>query len=673
MPFNDKQEEVINTTEGPVMAVSCPGSGKTTVIVERVHKLIENGVNPFNILIITFTKAAAEEMQSRYEAKYGATSARFATIHSICLFILSKAYANDKLYEHLIRSGECKQTIQQLLMSEMKRNDINALTDAVINEISNVKNRGLNINKYQSVNIEDADIFKTVYKEYEQYKKKRNLIDFDDILILTKDLFAKYPQILAFWQDYYKYIMIDEFQDTNDIQAQIFYSIAKNHNNICIVGDDDQSIYGFRAANSSLMLNFDKQFPNCKKIFMDTNYRSCSDVINVANKLIQHNAVRFEKDFKVGRTELNGSVVYYEVETKDMIDKIIFDIQKKQEQNEDLSEIAILYRNNSQSSCLVNRLNKLNIPFSISDTSDEIHNSTLFYDLQTYYALSSGNGQFGDFAKIVNKPTRYIKQKDFAKIKGLDETAIMKIIDSYPEGWQRSQMRRSVRELISDLHDLGTKDKPKQFFAFLEYRMDYLLWLKDWCDYTGSIYADMLDIYKALKEEAMQNDTMEDWFREVKELQRILEEKKKKKSSDDEKGVKLTTFHSSKGLEWTTVYMIYANEGSTPSRKAETDADIEEERRMFYVAMTRAKQNLIIFADANKPISRFIKESGLTPLYSTDVVKENESVIGALSDNKKEESPKNQPFHVAETYFHNESELLTSKPIKEDDFELQFE
>ena len=618
MGFNTKQQEVIDTLDGPVMVVSCPGSGKTTVIVERTKALIDNGVNPDNILVITFTRASAEEMQARYIKKYGNCGVRFSTIHSVCLFMLKKAYQNERLHENLIKEGEQMQFVQQLLHDLMNRNDLNELTKQILSEISYIKNRNIDISDYESKNVEEPDIFRTVYREYEKYKTERGMFDMDDILIQCKKVLDTYPHILKFWQEKFRYLMIDEYQDTNTIQAEIFYAIAGDSANLCVVGDDDQAIYGFRAADSSIMLNFKKDYPECRQIFMDTNYRSFPEIIKYADNLIQHNNVRFEKKFEVGNHGGEGVVKFTETDTADTIKQIVSDMKQIQKENGNLSDYAILYRTNRQASLYISAFAKNEIPFSIADPSDDVHNSIIFYDILTYYKLAHGDGQYGDFAKVINKPSRYLVQKEFMKIKGLDRQAVMKVIDKHPDDWKRSRQRASVSLLISNIQKLESKTNPKDYFTWLEHALEYTVWLKEWCKYTGSVFSDQYEIFKYLKEEASHYDTMQEWFEDVEIMKRLIEEKKKKKNADDkENGVRLTTFHSSKGLEWKKVYIIDANEGITPSRNAEKEEEIEEERRLFYVAMTRAKEELHIYANEMKEVSRFVVECQKKPESKT--------------------------------------------------------
>lgn len=609
MAFNEKQQEVIDTINGPVLVVSCPGSGKTTVVVERAHKMVESGIIPWHILVITFTKASAEEMKQRYVNKFGDCGITFCTIHSVCLFMLSKAYGLTAA--QLIQPGEQYSFIQTMIGDE-DISDIETATKNILQEIGWVKNRDLNIDKYESESLEDPMAFRRIFKGYEKYKKERNIFDFDDILIITRNYLRDNENALAFWQDYFQYLMIDEYQDTNTIQAEIFYAIARKHRNICVVGDDDQGIYGFRAADSSIMMNFEKEFKGCKKIFMDTNYRSAGEIISHARMLIDKNTERFPKDFKVGRTDLKGTIKYIDIDEFREAERICEELKLDKEAGKDMSKTAILYRNNNQASGIVSFLIKNEIPFSVSDSFEDVHDSIMYQDILAYYRLANDQAKYGDFAKIINKPTRYLKQSNFLKVDGLDIKAILKIVDEkVDERWKRMQARDSLRMLVSDIKALSELP-PKKFFSHLEKSIHYLLWMRDYASYANQEYADLLSKYKVLKSEAFSHNSMEDWFIEVEKQKKIIQEKKKKKNREDkEKGVRLSTFHSSKGLEWDKVYIIDANEGIAPSRKATTDKDIEEERRLFYVAMTRAKTELYIYFDSmGKEPSRFLEESG---------------------------------------------------------------
>lgn len=617
MGFNNKQQEVINTINGPVMVVSCPGSGKTTVIVERANNMVKSGINEENILVITFTKASADEMKKRYIDKYGETNIHFGTIHHICLFILNKAYGIS--VDNIIKTNEQFHFISDMVKDiKIKKNDLDILIGNILNEISSIKNKNLDVEEFESDALLDPDEFRKIFKEYEKYKKENNMVDFDDILIMCKECLSNYPEILSFWQDQFKYLMIDEYQDTNVIQAEIFYMLADKHKNICVVGDDDQSIYGFRAADSSIMLNFEKEFPTCKKIFMDTNYRSRKEIIKYAGNLIQKNNVRFEKDFKAGR-EAGGKVKFRNMPIIEEIDTITEELLKAMHDGKNLSNYAILFRTNAQASNFVGKFIKEGIPFYAVDKFDNIHDSLIYQDILAYYRLANNCGKYGDFSKIVNKPTRYLKQAAFLNIDSLNDRPIMKVIDDYDfdANWKRKNARESLLDLIQSIKLL--KDAtPKSFFKRLESLIMYKKALKEYAEYTGLSYDDLNEVFSLLRNEAVQFDTMEDWIANVEKQNMLLQEMRNTKAQElKAKGVNLLTFHSSKGLEWDNVYIVDANEGMAPykkaisaAEKAQSELPIEEERRLFYVAMTRAKENLHIFYDGNaKEPSRFINEA----------------------------------------------------------------
>lgn len=607
MAFNEKQMKAINTIDGPVMVVSCPGSGKTTVVVNRARKIVDSGIPEERILVITFTKASAEEMKERYIKEFGETNIVFATIHSICLMMLKKAYGltNDKI----ITFSEQYQIMTEWLKDEDIK-DLDIAIPMVYTGISYCNNRNIGPSEYRfEEDLVTKETFIQIFNDYKEYKHNKGLLDFDDILLMTKELLEQRTDWLAYFQSMFQYLMIDEYQDTNKIQADIFYAIAKKHQNICVVGDDDQSIYAFRAADSSIMMNFEKEFPNCQKIFMDTNYRSCPEIISHASALIQNNEKRFKKDFKVGRKD-EGKVTF--IESNDSVEEIIESLEQIMKEKKNPEDYAILFRMHSQASLLINQLITKKIPFQAADKFKDIHDSIIYQDILSFWRLANNKALPYDFQKVINKPNKFFKRQDFSHIKGVvgvNRTEIFKVIDNIEEDWKRRQNREKMRDFLNNLLYMQNK-VPKDFFEELEHGVGYIKYIKEYCDWTCKSEDEMLTLYNTLKKEALKHATMQEWFDSVQQQKMIMLEKRKGK--DNKEGFILSTFHSSKGLEWKNVIILDANEGFCPISKAQTDDDIEEERRLFYVAMTRAKDNLKIYSiahDSKHPISRFVNEA----------------------------------------------------------------
>ena len=396
MSFNKKQLEAIHTIHGPVMVISCPGSGKTTVVVDRAKEIVESGIDGNRVLVITFTKASADEMKERFEKKYGDMGIHFATIHSVCLMMLKQAYGFG--VDKLISASEQYQIMTDWLKDEDVR-DLDTIIPAIYTGISYCNNRLMNPLEYEpdDASFVGKKLFKNLYDNYMEYKTKKGLFDFDDILTMAKELLEARPDWLEYYQNYFQYLMIDEYQDTNQVQADIFYMIADKHRNICVVGDDDQSIYGFRAADSRIMMNFKQRFPECKEIYMDVNYRSCSEIISHADALIQNNQMRFKKNFQVGRSPKDkGSVTYLPVDYSkynDIEENILDEIKKIIQQGENMEKYAILYRTHAEVSLLVNMLISNKIPFKAADRIPDIHDSIIYQDILSFYRLANHKSQ----------------------------------------------------------------------------------------------------------------------------------------------------------------------------------------------------------------------------------------------------------------------------------------
>lgn len=299
MNFTENQKRIIEQINGRVIVIACPGSGKTTTMLARTDYMIKQGINPERILVVTFTKNAAEEMKSRFEKRYDSKGTVFCTIHSLCFNVLRHHDGFDA--KNILKEWEQYRFFRELMKERVSYEDMDVFCKGILSEISYVKNAKLPPESFVSkckANNEQVNFFE-MYSAYESFKRKNNKIDFDDMLILTNNIFDADRIELEYWQDYFPYIIIDEFQDTNIIQSEIFYKMAEKYGNLCVVGDDDQSIYGFRSADSSIMLNFQKQFPDAKIFYLDVNYRSAKNIVQSAEKLIENNKVRFKRNFKL--------------------------------------------------------------------------------------------------------------------------------------------------------------------------------------------------------------------------------------------------------------------------------------------------------------------------------------------------------------------------------------
>lgn len=580
--LSDEQKEAVNAVDGQVLVVSCPGSGKTTTLIARIKHMLDIGIDPNSMLNITFTKAAAAEMESRFASEHDEV-VKFSTIHSFCFRVLCSECGMTR--ENILKESEKWKFIFDLLSESKKvrKSEVADMTNQIIQEISYVKNCELNPGAYSSQCCE-RDVFYNIFKAYEEYKKNVKKIDLDDMLIMVRDCFKNDPKILEKLQQTYRYISIDEFQDVNKIQAEIAYMLAGPTGNLFVVGDDDQSIYKFRAADSSIMLNFPKEFPNSKTIYMGTNYRSGKSIVKLAGNLISNNKKRFSKDFKAYRED-NGNIFLSPYESIPYQAYAITEkIKKMRAEGIPYEDIAILYRTNSSAVPFISFFMKDEIPFYTSEVPKS-HHGIIYEEILAYYRLSRKQEKKGDLQKILNSPSRYLTASNFRKCP-FKLNDMLRCCDTLTK---KDEAKEKIFEMMQDIKEIGELNTPKEIMDHIGDRMGYRSDLKKRAQYYGKPDDEYTAIYDLLYEEGSQFDQMDDWMQYVQYYEKKLEEVKKDKRK---KGVCLSTFHASKGLEWDKVFVVNANDGQTPFSRAETPEELEEERRMFYVAITRAKTDL---------------------------------------------------------------------------------
>ena len=566
------------------MVLAGPGSGKTFVITHRIKYLIEgSGINPAHILVVTFSRAAAKEMKDRFEKLQGKSHVTFGTFHSVFFSILKTAYGFSA---EQIASDELRYTLIKELIkkNEIVNEDINTLSGNLLNEIALIKQDNINIKNYYSNSIA-SDTFKKLYKEYEAELEIRNKLDFEDMLSLTYELLSERKDILTAVQNRYQYILVDEFQDINFLQYNIIKLMAGKNQNITVVGDDDQSIYRFRGARPEIMLGFERDFRNVSKVFLDINFRSTTQIVDASTKLISFNSKRFPKTFKAN----NGSGAPVSViEFKNPfaeVNSIIKDIKEYIKAEQDINNIAVLYRTNLSPRLLIERMMKNNIPFTIRDSIPNLFEHWVSKDIISYIKLAINSGNKNDLLRISNKPNRYISRDSLSSSKANIET----LFDYYDD---KSYMIKRIIELREHLRTIKNL-KPATALRYIRNVVGYDEYIEEYCDMNGIESDDCYTVLGDLENSASEFNTFSDWFVHMEEYKEELIEAGKK-SNEDDIGVRLMTFHSSKGLEFDIVYIIDVNEGSVPYKKAKGADEIEEERRMFYVAMTRARHKLFI-------------------------------------------------------------------------------
>lgn len=603
MQFNNSQLKAVKHKTGPMLVIAGPGSGKTTVLTARIRNLIEEySVNPANILVITFTKAAANEMKSRFNNMMGrSTNVTFGTFHAVFFMILRAAYnySVDSIIKEDVRQNIIKQAIER---SRLEPDDLNEMVSNITGEISRVKTETIDINAYYSASCPEEE-FRDIYKYYVKTLKKMGLIDFDDMLLYCHELLTTRRDILAKWQQKYQYILIDEFQDINKIQYDIIKLLAKPQDNLFIVGDDDQSIYGFRGSKPEIMLNFDKDYPDTDKVILDTNYRSTGNIVSAAGKVIAHNKVRFAKNIntvndpgdKVDIIEFNTQAEEYE--------KIIDNIRKESASGGNYSDNAVLFRTNSTAAGFVRKLVEYSVPFVTRDGVPNVFEHWIARDVITYMNIAMGSRKRSDFLQIINRPKRYIG-RDYLT----DAEISFDNLEKYYE--DKNWMIERVDRLKYDILAMASMS-PYAMINYLRKGVGYDGYLDEYAQSHNMQVRELYDVMDELMESARNFKTFNEWFAYIDEYGTKLRESYA--AMDKQNAVILTTMHSSKGLEYPVVYIIDANEEITPHKKAVFVPEIEEERRMFYVAMTRAKRHLNIYYARKRynkeiEVSRFVKE-----------------------------------------------------------------
>lgn len=606
MEINQSQLAAIRHNTGPMMVLAGPGSGKTLVITRRVQELIEHyGVNPANILVITFTKATAEEMKERFFKLTGhkAPGVSFGTFHSVFFTILKYAYGYNA--SNIIREEQRYSFIKEIIHNmSLEAPDEKEFSEEILSEISLVKGERLNLEHYYSVNCSE-DNFKKIYQSYESKLAASNLIDFDDMLVLCLELLTQRPDILTLWQNKFQYILIDEFQDINKVQYDVIRLLAGQLNNLFIVGDDDQAIYRFRGAKPEIMLNFEKDYPDCKRIELRYNYRCGSKIVQCASALIKNNNKRYDKEIK-SATGKGGEVAirsFENLKTQNL--SVVGEILKYNQEGIPYSQIAVLFRTNIQPRALVEKMMEYNIPFHMRDRIPNLYEHWIAQDIIAYIKLAAGEMERRHFLQIANRPNRYIS-RECMKEQQIDFLMLRKFYGDKDWMLDRIDKLEYDLNLIRNMNPYGAVTYIRRGVGYEEFTADYarLRNLKS---------EELIEILDELAESAKNYDTFDSWFRHMDEYKEELKVKAREARENNTDMVTLATMHSSKGLEYKVVFIIDANESITPYRKAVLEADMEEERRLFYVAATRAMDYLHIYSSKERynkelTISRFIGE-----------------------------------------------------------------
>ena len=604
MAFSKAQTQAIMHKDGPMMVLAGPGSGKTTVITHRVQYLTkEYGIDPGDILVITFTRAAAEEMRERYEALTGGGSrVTFGTFHSIFFRILKLAYRYTA--DNIVREEQQMQFVRELAQAGgLEPEDENEFAASILSEISSVKGERIALEHYYSKNCPDA-VFRQLYAGYEEKMRRAGLIDFDDMMVLCLELFTERKDILSAWQRRYRYILIDEFQDINRLQYEIVRMLAKPEDNLFIVGDDDQSIYRFRGAKPEIMLGFERDYPGAGRILLDVNYRSTEEIVAPALRLIGENQKRFSKTIHTtGRHGKNVITKLWQDPGEENL-AIAREIQLYLQSGVRPGDIAVLYRTNAGPRFLMEKLMEYNLPFRTRDTVPNLYEHWISRNILTYIRIAMGSRAREDILQVINRPKRYISRDAMP-----DETVSFERMKAFYA--EKDWIAERIESLEGDLRAIA-RMSPLAAVNYIRQGMGYDEYLIEYAAFRRMRPEELLETADELKESAAGFRTFDEWFAHIEAYkEELLRQAAQRRTETD--AITLATMHSAKGLEFPIVYILDANEGITPHSRAMLDEDMEEERRLFYVAMTRAKTRLHVYAVRERyhkkaEVSRFVWE-----------------------------------------------------------------
>ncbi len=612
--LNEVQQRAVMATEGPLLLLACPGSGKTTTMIMRIGYLIERkNVSPNRIKAITFSRASAADMQVRFESFFPhLPKVDFSTIHSLA-FMITRTYLEKigKRYE-LIEGKQhpqfSKQAILKRLYKEVLKEDCTEDELATLSTfISGLKNRFIPKENWEEV----AQPFRqagVIAKKYEQVKTKQAdflYVDFDDMLVIAEEALRIDDALADHFRERYDYLMTDESQDTSLVQHKIVEHLVAYHGNLCVVADDDQSIYTWRGADPTYLLQFQQVYPDAQILKMEQNYRSSKDIVETSAHFIQRNVARYPKEMFTENKKEKPIEIRQLPTRKDQLDFVMYELLN----TERLSETAILFRNNASSTLYVSELHRRGIPFYMKDADDRFFNHWVIEDILNFMRLSFNLERKDIFAKIVMKMDLYVSRKMVTKFEQssqngnvfdvflnanvLNRRQVKKLKD-YQKGYEVLPDMRPMRVIQLIRHDLGYEASIKNRAEKFGYRFDHL--------------TEILDTLESI---AMPLRTMIEFAERLKQLGEAVQQAK---FDPQENAVTLSTLHSAKGLEFEQVFMIDLQKGIIPSDEDEEDGHLlEEARRLFYVGMTRAKKRLALLSYAEddgkkKAPSRFIGE-----------------------------------------------------------------
>lgn len=590
------------------MVLAGPGSGKTSVIVERTAYMINEGkISASSILVVTFSRAAAVEMKERFLkfVNRDRSEVTFGTFHGIFYGILKAAY---NLNASNILSEEEKYSILREMTEKFgqEMEQEGDFLEEIAKEISVVKGNCISLEHYYASCCSD-EVFREIYNGYKNALRTRRKLDFDDMILCCYELFSQRPDILKAWQKKFVYILVDEFQDINSLQYKILQMLAAPANNLFIVGDDDQSIYHFRGARPEIMLNFTRDYPGAETVLLDVNYRCSGNILKTAMNVINCNKKRYRK--KLTTPNDVGMPVTCKVfdNPREEAVCVAAALKKRLEKGEKLENTAILLRTNQEAESLITALMEYQIPFTMKEQLPNLYRHWICRNLLAYLHMAAGDRSRKNFLELMNRPNRYISRDALKN----SQISFHDLREYYKD---KDWMCDRITTLETHLRILGTLS-PFAAVNFIRKGMGYEEYLREYAQFRKLKPEELLEILDRIHESTRGMKNLKQWEDYIEDYTEKLNEQAKRQR-DRKEGVTVSTLHAVKGLEYDIVYILNVNEGSIPYRKAVLAESVEEERRLFYVGMTRARRKLVLayvnrqYEKEREP-SRFLEETGL--------------------------------------------------------------
>ena len=600
--YNDSQLEAVRHKDGPMLVIAGPGSGKTAVITGRTCRLIREGVSPSSILVVTFTRAAAAEMKERFLQMAGTASAgvTFGTFHSVFYGMLRTQHSRMQVLPEEEKAVLIREILRELSPDAEQEAE---LPVQVIREISLCKGLGTEPEKYYPAAL-PQDLFRQVLEAYEERKRQAGKIDFDDIILLCRKMLTARPDIRSAWQKKFAYILVDEFQDISPMQYSVIRMLAAPQNNLFIVGDDDQSIYRFRGASPGIMLRFPKDYPAAQVVTLEENYRSTPEILSAAGRLIRRNSRRYRKN--IFSNVPHGEPVRLEqfANPRQECRYLAERIRRQVSEGIPYRETAVLVRTNAGCREAAEQLMAFQIPFRVRENIPCLFDHWIARDLFAYLELGHGDRSRSRFLQIANRPNRYLSRQAF----GDREVSFDSLYRWYED---REWMADRLAAMEEDLKMIGSLD-PGGAVRYIRRAVGYDSFLSEYAGRRGIAEEELFEIADELTESAGNHRTWAEWQSFMAAYREKLRHSRSAETQNADM-VTLSTLHAAKGTEYDAVYILDVNEGVIPWHRAVLEEDLEEERRMLYVGMTRARRRLLLLAvreryEKPRELSRFIRE-----------------------------------------------------------------